>query len=139
MPFLVGMILALTVGLSATTVGLDRDRAFYATVMAVIASYYALFAVMGGSPQALLMEVFVIIAFLAAAVAGFKLSAWWLVGALAAHGIFDLMHDRLIANPGVPTGWPHFCFAYDVTASAYLAWLLYQRKRATKASAGKSG
>ena len=74
MPFLVGTILALSVGLAATTLSFDRDRAFYATVMAVIASYYALFAVMGGSPQALLMEAIVIIAFLAAAVAGFKVS-----------------------------------------------------------------
>jgi hypothetical protein len=138
MPFLIGMILAVSVGVSATTLGLDRDRAFYPTVMAVIASYYALFAVIGGSPHALLIESLVIAIFLGAAVAGFKVSPWWLVGALAAHGIFDLVHDRLIANPGVPAWWPQFCLAYDVTASAYLAWLLSRSKRATKASTGKS-
>jgi hypothetical protein len=138
MPFLIGMILAVSVGVSATTLGLDRDRAFYPTVMAVIASYYALFAVMGGSPHALLIESLVIAIFLGAAVAGFKVSPWWLVGALAAHGIFDLVHDRLIANPGVPAWWPQFCLAYDVTASAYLAWLLSRSKRPTKASTGKS-
>lgn len=38
-----------------TVVGLDRDRAFYPTVIVVIASY-ALFAVMGGSTHALLVE-----------------------------------------------------------------------------------
>jgi len=36
MPFLVGMILAVSVGLSATTLGLDRGKAFYPAVMAVI-------------------------------------------------------------------------------------------------------
>lgn len=50
MAFLVGAILALTVGLFATFVGLDRDRASYPVVTMVVASYYALFAVMGGSP-----------------------------------------------------------------------------------------
>ena len=56
MEFLVGAVLALSVGLSATFLGLDRDRAFYPTVMMVIASYYALFAVMGGSASALAIE-----------------------------------------------------------------------------------
>jgi hypothetical protein len=46
---LVGALLAFTVGLMATAVGLARDRAFYPTVTIVIASYYALFAVMGAS------------------------------------------------------------------------------------------
>lgn len=45
-------------------------------------------------------------------------------GALAAHGIFDLVHGSVISNPGVPTWWPEFCLAYDVTAAVYLAWLL---------------
>jgi hypothetical protein len=47
--FLIGAVLALSVGLSATFIGLDRDRAFYPTVMVVIATYYGLFAVMGGA------------------------------------------------------------------------------------------
>ena len=46
------------------------------------------------------------------------------VAALAAHGIFDLVHGAAIPNPGVPTWWPEFCLAYDVTAAVYLAWLL---------------
>ena len=53
---LVGVVLALAVGLFARVVGLDRDRAFYPTVLAVIASLYNLFAVMGGSTRALLSE-----------------------------------------------------------------------------------
>ena len=49
MALLVGAFLALTVGLLATAIGLDCDRAFYPTVTIVIASYYARFAVMGAS------------------------------------------------------------------------------------------
>lgn len=124
MAFLIGAVLALVVGLFATLVGLDRDRAFYPVVTMVVASYYALFAVMSGSMEALLTESIAIFAFLAAAVAGFRISLWLAAAALAAHGLFDFVHGYLIVNPGVPAWWPEFCGAYDVVAAAYLAWLL---------------
>ncbi len=119
-----GVAVALAVGLLARAFGLDRDRAFYPTVTIVIASYYALFAVIGASTTALVIETVVGAVFLAAALAGFRSSLWVVVLALAAHGAFDLAHARVIANPGVPAWWPAFCLAYDVTAAAYLAWLL---------------
>jgi hypothetical protein len=121
---LVGVLLAFAVGLFATAIGLDRDRGFYPTVMIVIASLYALFAVMGASTNALVLESVVGAAFIALAVFGFKSSLWAVALALAAHGIFDLVHGRVISNPGVPSFWPAFCGAYDVTAAAFLAWLL---------------
>lgn len=124
MALLVGVLLAVAVGLMATAVGLDRDRAFYPTVTIVIAFLYALFAVMGASTQALLLELLVGSVFLAVAIAGFRSSLWAVAVALAAHGLFDLAHDRVISNPGVPPWWPAFCLAYDLTAAAYLAWLL---------------
>jgi hypothetical protein len=120
----VGAFLALAVGLMATTVGLDRDRAFYPTVMIVIAAYYALFAVMGASMPAVVLESLVGAVFIAVAVAGFRSSLWAVVVALAAHGVFDVVHSRVISNPGVPDWWPAFCLTYDVTAAAYLAWLI---------------
>jgi len=92
--------------------------------MIVIASYYALFAVMGGSGRALAIESIVIGAFLGASIAGFRTSLWVVVAALAIHGVFDFIHGRLIVNPGVPAWWPPFCLSYDVVAAAYLAWLL---------------
>ena len=64
MAVLVGAVLALAVGLLATGVGLDRDRAFYPVVTMVIASYYALFAVMAASTHALILESPVCTAFL---------------------------------------------------------------------------
>jgi len=124
----IGACLALVVGVLATAARLDRDRAFYPTVMIVIASYYVLFAVMGASTHALVLESLVGAAFLLAAVYGFRSSLWVVVVALAAHGIFDFVHGAAIANPGVPSWWPEFCLAYDVTAAAYLAWLLRSRR-----------
>jgi hypothetical protein len=125
--YLIGAGLALAVSGAATLIGLDRDRAFYPTVMIVIASYYALFAVMGGSDLALGVETAVITVFLAASIVGFRYSLWFVVAALAAHGVFDAFHDRLIANPGIPMWWPQFCLTYDVVAAAYLACVLLRR------------
>jgi len=121
---IVGVLLALAVGLLTTGAGLDRDRALYPIVTFVVASYYALFAVMGTSTKALVLESVAGSVFLAAAVSGFRSSLWIVVLALAAHGAFDSVHGRIISNPGVPAWWPPFCLTYDVTAAAYLAWLL---------------
>ena len=124
MALLVGALLAISVGLFATGVGLDRDRAFYPVVTIVIASLYSLFAVMGASTHALVLESLVGAVFVALAITGFRWSLWVAAAALAAHGIFDLTHAAIISNPGVPNWWPEFCLAYDVAAAAYLAWLL---------------
>jgi hypothetical protein len=129
---LVGVLLALAVGLMATVVGLDRDRAFYPTVMIVIACLYSLFAAMAASTRALLIEALVGSLFVAAALWGFRGSLWVVAAALALHGIQDVWHGRLVSNPGVPVWWPPFCSAYDVVAAAYLAWLIKAgRTRAT--------
>ena len=128
MAWLIGTSLALAVGLFATGLGLDRERAFYPVVTIVVASYYALFAVMGDSTHALVLESLAGAVFLAVAASGFRSSLWLVVVALAAHGIFDLSHGALISNPGLPPWWPEFCLTYDVTAAAYLAWLLKSRR-----------
>ncbi len=134
MALLIGVLLALAVGVFATGVGLDRDRAFYPTVTIVIALLYGLFAVMGESTDALVRESLAGAVFIGLAVIGFKWSLWVVVAALAGHGTFDFIHAGLISNPGVPQWWPEFCGAYDVTAAAYLAWLLKTGR--TRASAG---
>jgi len=118
----IGLILALAVALFASGVGLDRDRSFYPTVLIIVASFYALFAAMGGSGRTLLAESAFIAPFLIVSVLGFKFSQWFLVAGLLGHGLFDLFHGHVVANSGVPLWWPDFCLSYDVTAAAYLAW-----------------
>ena len=124
MAYLIGIVLALAVGVLATVVGFDRDRAFYPTVMIVIASYYVLFAVSGGATDIIVIEAAIMAIFAGLAIAGFKRSLWLVVAALAAHGLFDWLLAPRIANPGVPPWWPQFCLAYDVVAAAYLAYRL---------------
>jgi hypothetical protein len=128
MEYLIGVMLALGICVLATVVRLDRDRAFYPTILIAIASYYGLFAVMSGSIRALTFESIGFTVFAVAAIIGFKVNLWWVVGALAMHGAFDFVHGHLIADPGVPSWWPMFCLAYDAMAGAYLAWLLSSGK-----------
>ena len=133
LPYVAGVVVSIGVAVFARLVTLDRDRAFYPTVMIVVASYYVLFAVMSGSVQTVVIESVVMTLFAAAAVAGFKSSAWIVVAALAGHGVFDAaIHGHLIENVGVPAWWPAWCLAYDVGAAACLGWLLVRdesRKR----------
>lgn len=119
---LVGGGLALAVGVFATVVGFDRDRAFYPTVLLVVASYWALFATLGGGPGVLVRECAVAAVFAGLAIVGFKRSLWLVVFGLVAHGVFDIAHASLYANPGAPAWWPAFCSCYDVVAGVYLAW-----------------
>jgi hypothetical protein len=131
----IGSLLAIFVSLLARSVEFDRDRAFYPTVLIVIASYYVLFAVMGGTVQALIIESSVMTAFLLVAVVGFKFNLWIVVAALVGHGVFDFFHGRIVTNAGVPEWWPAFCLAYDVCAGGCLAWLL-RRSKVTPQSPG---
>ena len=124
MPLLIGVLLALAVGAFGTWMGMDRERSFYTVIMMVIAVLYVLFALIGHSTHALVMDALIGTVFFLAAALGFKRSLWMVVAALAGHGIMDLFHGALVANPGVPVWWPAFCMAYDVVAAAYLAGLV---------------
>lgn len=124
----IGSLLSVVVSVFARLVGLDRDRAFYTTLVIVVAHYYVLFAVMGGTTHALLVELGVMAVFVGVAVTGFKRNLWLVAAALAGHGVLDIFHADLVTNAGVPAYWPAFCMAYDVGAGGILAWLLLRAK-----------
>jgi hypothetical protein len=137
--YVVGVGLAALTVLLARVAGFDRDRSFYPTIVIVIASYYLLFAAMGGSARALIAETVALAMFAGVAIAGFRFNAWLVVGALAAHGVFDFFHDALIRNPGVPPWWPSLCLAYDLGLAAMVAWILRaDSERTQRVNAGVS-
>jgi hypothetical protein len=121
MEYLIGLILSLAVAGSAAVIGFDRERAFYPTVLIVIASYYVLFAAMGASRRTLIFEIVVAGGFLLVAVLGFRKKFWLIVAALIGHVIFDFVHRFFIDNPGVPHWWPGFCLAFDALLGVFLA------------------
>jgi hypothetical protein len=124
LPALVGIVMSIgVVAALGRGVGFDRDRAFYPTVLIVVASYYVLFAAMSGVVSSVVMESMVMAVFVAAAVIGFRSSLWITAAAIGGHGVFDLFHGELIVNSGVPPWWPAFCGAFDLGAGACLAWI----------------
>ena len=124
MPAVWGVLLAVATVLVGRVAGFDRDRAFYPVVLIVTASYYDLYAAIGGSRADLIAEAIAFALFAAAAIAGFRTTLWLVAAGFVAHAVFDLIHGALIANPGVPAWWPAFCLAYDLAAALGMALLL---------------
>lgn len=139
MAYSVGIVIALFTALFARLTRFDRDRAFYPTLLVVIALYYILFAALGESAHALRLESIQLAIFASIAVVGFRSNLWWVVAGLAAHGIFDLVHSTLVANPGVPAWWPGFCLAADGVLAVILAWLLYRERVLARAVPSAGG
>ena len=104
MEYVVGTVLALGVVVFARVFGFDRDRVFYPVLLIVTASYYDLFAVLGGSGETLVAETVILSLFVVVAVIGFKTNLWVVVGALVGHGTMDFFswrHDRQSRPPGL--------------------------------------
>ncbi len=127
MEYLIGAALAVGVAAFGVLSGFERDRAFYPTVLVVVAHYYDLFALVGGQ-SALGAETIGFVLFVGLSVLGFRTNLWIVAFALAGHGVFDLVHGHIITNSGIPTWWPMFCLSYDVAAGLHLAWRLHTKK-----------
>jgi hypothetical protein len=125
--YLIGLLLAIAVVAFSALIGLDRERSFYVTTLIVVASYYVLFAVMGGSSHTLIVEILAASVFCVLAAFGFKGNLWLVAVALIGHGIFDFVRRGLIENPGVPRWWPSFCMVFDVVFGGWLVVRLLQK------------
>ena len=137
MAYFWGALLALGTGALATLTGLDRSRAFYPTVLIVVASYYGLFAVMAGAAGALWPEIGAFALFTLVAIVGFRSSLRIVAAGLLGHGVFDLLHSHVIANAGVPPWWPAFCLAFDGILAFYMAVRLWNDPRLARNRRGR--
>ena len=129
LPIVVGVLLGIGIAALGKFTRFDQDRSFYFTILVVIASYYVLFAVMGGSGQALIWELVVAAVFSTVAIVG-ALFFPTLVGmGIVAHGLFDFVHDGIVENQGVPTWWPGFCGSIDVVLGLWVMSLARSREK----------
>ncbi len=128
MEITIGAILALAACGLGVAAGFERDRAFYPVMLIVIASYYDLFAVIGGDEGVLGVEVAISLAFAALAVIGFRVNLWLAVAGLLGHAGLDFIHGHVVTNPGLPSWWPAFCATFDAVAGLYLAWRLASKR-----------
>lgn len=128
MEYAVGILLGIVVGIFSTAVGLDRDRALYPAILVVIASYYGLYAVLGGSNTTIVLEVLTGLVFVAIAAVGFRANLWIVAAGTVGHGVFDIFHHLIIDNPGLPRWWPMFCMSIDIVLGIYLAVMLWRNR-----------
>ena len=127
LPVIIGVSLAVVMGIFARITKFDRDRSFYAVVLIVIATYYVLFACMAN--EAIIEEVLAASVFLAIAVAGVYFRPLLLGVGIILHGVFDLFHGAIISNSGVPIWWPAFCASIDVVLGVWVIYLTRSQKR----------
>lgn len=122
---LLGVVLALAVALFTAAAGFDRERSFWPVVLVVVASYYELFAVQGGSAAEMVLEAWLLCGFASLAVAGFRWNRGLVVAGLVGHGLLDVIHGRFLPSPATPTWWPTFCLAFDVRAGGLVIFRSY--------------
>ena len=127
MPIVVGVLLAIAIAALAKFTRFDEERSFYSTVLVIIASYYVLFAVLSGSSHALVWELVIAVVFSTVAIIGGLFFPHTSGYGNIAHGLFDLVHDVLIENSGVPTWWPTFCGSVDVLLGLWVIVLTRSR------------
>lgn len=128
MEIAIGALLALGACGLGIVAGFERDRAFYPVMLIVIASYYDLFAVIGGDRGVLCVEIAISLGFAALAVLGFRVNLWLAVAGLLGHAGLDFFHGHEVTNPGLPGWWPMFCATFDAIAGLYLLWALTSKR-----------
>ena len=94
------------------------ERWLYSVGLLTLPSLYAFFALRAGDQAVAVREMIYgipyVVGGLLFALVGVRQSAvvvgvLWLV-----HGLYDLVHGRLVTNPGVPGWYPIWCFVVDV-------------------------
>ena len=107
-------------------IGMLAERSGTAVLLAAIASFYPVFAVMSGDLASIAVHATIFAGFLALAAYGFRVGMYILAGGIIAHGVFDIGLMFLPA-PG-PEWWPAFCAGVDIAAGTALVRLMQKRK-----------
>lgn len=103
--------------------GVGDQRGTYAVVLGAVAAFYLVFAIEVGGTALIAWHAVVAAGFAGVAVLGARTTMWWIVGGLAAHGLFDLAEGVMAPNPA-PEWWPAFCLGFDLAIAAGLARML---------------
>ena len=127
------MILAAAIGLVAGAAGIllvrrvNGEGWLYSTSLIALPVIYIAFALADGSGSIGLKELLVGLPWILGGVTTLFLdvprSAILVGGLWGLHGIFDVAHDQLFTNPGVPGWYPALCAGTDLVVGGYLLWL----------------
>ena len=106
--------------------GILSERSGAAVLLAAIAAFYPVFAVIDADPLAIILHLAIFAGFTALALRGFRDGLYLIAGGLIAHGIFDigLMFTQITG----PDWWPPFCASLDIVAGASILRLIQTGK-----------
>lgn len=134
---LIEVLIGLSLGFATILLARKNNREgwLYSAAVISLPLIYVTFALFDGDFNAAVRELLFgapfIIGGTASLVFRMKMSSR-IIGILwLAHGLFDVVHDRLFANPGVPEWYPLFCAAVDVVIGAYLILLVSPARNAS--------
>jgi hypothetical protein len=103
------------------------ERWLYSLGLLTLPGLYAFFALQAGEQAVGVKEMIygvpyvvagLVFAFVSVRQSAVVVGLLWLL-----HGMYDLVHGRLITNTGVPVWYPIFCCVVDVVIGLYLLWL----------------
>ena len=106
--------------------GMLAERSGAAILLAAIATFYPVFAVMAADPLAIALHFAVFAGFAALSVRGFHFGLHVIAAGLIAHGVFDIIIG-LVHVTG-PTWWPAFCAGVDIVAGTLILRLIQTGK-----------
>ncbi len=101
----------------------------FPTLLASFPAYYWVFAVYGNDYVALRYELIAGVGFIVMSVYAWqkKNTAGMVILAIGyiAHALYDVVHDKLFINAGMPGWWPEFCGAADLILGLYVGYLAW--------------
>lgn len=131
--FAIGIVVAVIIVLRFRARGLENTKWAYPMFLATFPVYYWVFALSASDYTVLLNEVVASAAFLAIAYVAYKFRSLATLLLLAvgfvSHAAYDLYHDMLFSNSGVPAWWPEFCGSVDVLIGSYVVYLAFALHR----------
>jgi len=123
---LAGAIAGVLIIFALFTSGMLTERSGSAVLLAAVAFFYPVFAVIDGHLTEAALHFAIFVGFCWLAIMGFRQGMHIIAGGLLAHGLFDIAL-MAIAAPG-PDWWPAFCGALDIVAAVALIRLLQSEK-----------
>jgi len=123
----VGIIIAVYVVVRFRETKLERKAWAYPSLIATFPVYYWVFALYGSDLQVFYKEIWVGTIFVSLIFVSLKIKRSMGLLLLAvtciSHAVYDVVHDELFTNSGVPSWWPEFCGSIDVLIGFYLVYL----------------
>lgn len=130
--FTIGFIVAIIVIVRFRKSRLEKNRLAYSMLLISFPFYYFGFAIYGNNYATIPLEFLGGLIFFVIALLSLKLDDYHQFSLLAfgyiLHGVYDITHDMLFINAGMPSWWPEFCGVIDIVIGLYLVSLAFRSR-----------